>query len=87
MKIDKIIKEKRQQLGLTQEQVAQYFSIVAASLQGAMIMFNVEDNKGQYKKEIEKLYERIIDSDNVEISDGDKTMMISKYTFKNSKII
>lgn len=54
-------------------------SSTAMILEGSMIMIGVQD-KEKYEKKIEKLYERIIDSDDVEIRDSAKTMLISKYT-------
>ena len=52
---------------------------VAMILEGAMIMLGV-NNKEKYESEIEKLYERISNSDDIEVSSSAKTMLISKYT-------
>ena len=52
---------------------------VAMILEGAMIMLGV-NNKEKYESEIEKLYERISNSDDIEASSSAKTMLISKYT-------
>ncbi|MSR92366.1 tetratricopeptide repeat protein [Inconstantimicrobium porci] len=45
-------------------------------------MLGVED-KEKYEVEIEKLYEKLIDSNDIEVSDSAKTMLISKYTQRN----
>lgn len=55
---------------------------VAMILEGAMIMFGV-DNKEKYENEIEKLYERICNSNDIEASSSAKAMLISKYTNRN----
>ena len=55
---------------------------VAIILEGAMIVLGVED-KEKYEVEIEKLYEKLIDSNDIEVSDSAKTMLISKYTQRN----
>lgn len=51
---------------------------IAMSLEGAMIMLGV-DNKDEYEDQIEKLYERTVNSSDADISNSSKSMMISKY--------
>lgn len=51
---------------------------IAMSLEGVMIMLGV-DNKEEYEDKIEKLYECTVNSSDADISNGSKSMMISKY--------
>ena len=52
--------------------------MVALTLEGAMIMFGVEDAK-HYGQQIEKLYERVAISEDIQIRNQAISMLISKY--------
>lgn len=51
---------------------------VAMLLQGAMFMFNVK-NKEDYEKQIDKLFEKTLNSEDIEIRNKAISMMINKY--------
>lgn len=51
---------------------------VATILQGSIYMFGVE-NKEYYEKHIEKLYEKVVNSDDMELRNQAVSMLINKY--------